>query len=480
MSFELVSPATKTSTSPAVADIALKKIDRLDRELLKTFEGNFQRNGSFNRTLVSFQANKERPVYRWYKFKEGFSAQLIDYLLRLQNVKRGARLLDPFAGSGTSLFVASAAGLHAEGIELLPIGQQVIAAKKVLEGFSASDFSALDRWLRNRPWERAERRVPLPTLRITLGAFPEETQAAVERYVAAWEDENDKLRTVLRFALLCVLEQVSFTRKDGQYLRWDYRSGRRQGAKRFDKGPIPTFSEAISNKLQQITEDANGTRQDKLFTVADEKPGTIDVYPGSCLEILPQLRTGRYDVLITSPPYCNRYDYTRTYALELALLGVDEQKLSHLRQQMLSCTVENREKDLLRFNPKWKNAIEIANSQGLQTILEYLENQKTQGLLNNNGIPRMVRGYFCEMACVISECFRVMKRRTPVIIVNDNVRYAGASISVDMILSDIARRIGFSVESIFVLPSAKGNSSQQMGAHGRDPLRKCIYIWRKP
>jgi hypothetical protein len=30
-----------------------------------------------------------------------------------------------------------------------------------------------------------------------------------------------------------------------------------------------------------------------------------------------------------------------------------------------------------------------------------------------------------------------------------------------------------------VLPTGKGNSSQQMGLHGRDMLRKCIYVWRK-
>ena len=478
--FELVAPEPKPTASPALADLALKEIERLDRELARTFEASFVPSALLNRTLVSFQANKERPVYRWYKFKEGFSASLVEHLLALHDIKRGARLIDPFAGSGTSLFVGSAAGLQTEGIELLPIGQQVIMTKKTLERFSARDFVALENWRRDRPWEQSEARHPLPTLRITLGAFPKETHEAVERYVATWEQENEKVRLVLRFALLCVLEAISFTRKDGQYLRWDYRSGRRQGAKRFDKGKIPHFSEAICNKLEEIIEDARGARQNELF-LRENNPGTIELHEGSCLEILPRLRTSRYDVLITSPPYCNRYDYTRTYALELALLGVDEQKLSHLRQQMLSCTVENREKDLVRFNPSWSQAIQIAdNQQLLQTIITYLEDQKAKGLLNNNGIPRMVKGYFYEMACVIAECFRIMKRRAPMIVVNDNVRYAGASISVDTILSDIARSVGFSVESIFVLPNAKGNSSQQMGAHGRDPLRKCVYVWRKP
>lgn len=125
---------------------------------------------------------------------------------------------------------------------------------------------------------------------------------------------------------------------------------------------------------------------------------------------MPTLPENSYDAVVTSPPYCNRYDYTRTYALELALLGVGEQELSQLRQTMLSCTVENRVKDLLSINPKWVNAIAAADGQELlQSILSYLEDEKAEGRLNNSGIPRMVRGYFYEMACVIAECARVMK-----------------------------------------------------------------------
>jgi hypothetical protein len=91
----------------------------------------------------------------------------------------------------------------------------------------------------------------------------------------------------------------------------------------------------------------------------------------------------------------------------------------------------------------------------------------------------MVRGYFYEMACVIFECARVLRSGRPLLMVNDNVRYAGASVSVDIILSEIAERLGFETEAILVLPNGKGNSSQQMGAHGREALRKCVYVWRK-
>jgi DNA modification methylase len=287
--------------------------------------------------------------------------------------------------------------------------------------------------------------------------------------------------SVLFFALLCVLEIISYTRKDGQYLRWDYRSGRKQGKKIFDKGEIVGFEKAISEKIGEIMADLRPTTpiQKNLFEQRVE-PGKIHLFDGSSLDVMPKLPNGEYDAIITSPPYCNRYDYTRTYALELALLGADEKGLINLRQTMLSCTVENRAKDLLKINPKWANALAAADSQELlQAILKYLELQKAQGLLNNNGIPRMVRGYFYEMACIIAECARVMKSNAALIMVNDNVRYAGASISVDMILSSIAEKLGFRVENILVLPSGKGNSSQQMGEHGRDELRKCIYVWRK-
>lgn len=315
-------------------------------------------------------------------------------------------------------------------------------------------------------------------MRITGGAYPKETKENIEKFLAAIKKDNNKnVREALEFALFCILESISYTRKDGQYLRWDNRSGKRDNVKKpFNKGIILDFSTAITQKVKEIIEDL---QTNNLFKNENESK-EINLYEGSCLYIMPSLPADFYEGLITSPPYCNRYDYTRTYALELALLGVNEKGLVDLRQRMLSCTVENKAKDLLGIKPKWQKAIEVADNQKLlQKILEYLQIEKEEKRLNNDGILRMVRGYFYEMACVIAESARVLKRDAPLIMVNDNVRYAGVSISVDLILSDFARKLGFKVEKILVLPGSKGNSSQQMGEHGREVLRKCVYVWRK-
>ncbi|MDY6784683.1 MAG: site-specific DNA-methyltransferase [Cyanobacteriota bacterium] len=461
---------------------SLVEIETLDRHLQQHFQAQITVQPSLTRSLVSFQANKTRPVYRWYKYKEAFSASLVEYLLSTYSIARG-KLLDPFAGSGTALFAASSAGLDADGIELLPIAQQIVNTKKLLDAeFTTCDVERLKVWLQQHPWQHFEERQALLELKITQGAYPDATKVAIERYLAACEQEAPRVRAVLRFALLCILESISYTRKDGQYLRWDYRSGRGQGKKSFNKGEILDFQRAICDKINEILEDlALITQQmEPCHSPTQHTPLGV-LYPGSCLEVMPNLSEAGYDAIITSPPYCNRYDYTRTYALELALLGVDTEALRQLRQTMLSCTVENRPKALLTLNPNWQAAVNAADEQPLlQAILNYLDDQKAKKQLNNTGIPRMVRGYFYEMACVIQECFRLLKPGAFLFMVNDNVRYAGASISVDLILSNLAEKLGFEVEQLLVLPSHKGNSSQQMRDRGRSPLRKCVYVWKKP
>jgi DNA modification methylase len=462
------------------AEAYLDRIAAMDRDLYKYFKQVLRGEKSLTRQVVSFQANKDKNAYRWYKYKEAFSAELVEYLLQNNKIPKG-RILDPFAGVGTTLFAAAQAGFSADGIELLPVGQEVIDARKCADEITPDGVELLKHWRNNRPWEKCNRSESLNNLRITQAAYTRQTEEEIGKYLHQIKKEHSPVSNLLKFALLCVLESVSFTRKDGQYLRWDSRSGRKNGHNPFDKGEIYTFREAIVNKLDEIIFDlANKKESHGLFAQTKIPAKEIRLFKGSSLDILPTLKTGSYSAVITSPPYCNRYDYTRTYALELAMLGVTESQLAELRQNMLSCTVENRPKDLLKTNMNWQKAVDVTDRQELlQTIIEYLECQRREQKLNNPGISRMVKGYFYEMACVIFECRRVLRPNGLMFMVNDNVRYAGASISVDLIFSSIAEGLGFTVDGILVVPQGKGNSSQQMGQYGRDALRKCVYVWRK-
>lgn len=292
-------------------------------------------------------------------------------------------------------------------------------------------------------------------------------------------------------AAFAVLEEISYTRKDGQYLRWDHRSKRNLSGKPFDKGVIRTFESAITTKLGEMVEDLSPTTAPSLFDLSEPNGGAehpINIIEGSCLEELPKLESEFFDFIVTSPPYCNRYDYTRTYALELVFLGNDSDEVRNLRQTMLSCTVENREK--LEYLRSLYVALDqeyvfdkimsvYDDSLAMSEINIILAGLNKQEKLNNNNIPRMVRNYFLELCFVIYEMARVTKSGGYCVMVNDNVQYGGEEVPVDLILSEFAENFGFEIEKIFVLPRGKGNSSQQMGKHGRTEIRKCVCLWRK-
>ena len=460
-------------------------------KLLNRFQNKLETAYHLNRQVVSFQANKSQPIYRWFKYKEGFSSTLVKYFLEKYSKKTG-KLLDPFAGVGTTLFAGQELGWESYGIELLPVGAFVMEARQAINEVKLEDLTQSVKDLWESLDKMKELKVLINHISITKDAFPDDTENYLNKYLNYCTQVSDKpLSTILIFAAFSVLEEISYTRKDGQYLRWDYRSKRNLNGKPFDKGKILSFKEALKLKLNQIIEDLSGQSTINLFDQLEKKDINelpVKIIEGSCLEELPKLKSNSFDFIITSPPYCNRYDYTRTYALELIYLGYDNEQVRNLRQTMLSCTVENKEKveslnslyTSLDQSEVFQKITEVYHSsEAMNEVNSTLEELNKIGSLNNKNIARMVKNYFLEMCFVVYEMARVTKSGGYCVMVNDNVRYGGEEIPVDLILSEFAENFDFDIEKIFVLPKGKGNSSQQMGNYGRTEIRKCVYLWRK-
>ncbi|NIR73324.1 hypothetical protein GWN42_32460 [candidate division KSB1 bacterium] len=421
----------------------MEKVNLTKRdELYDKYSDKLILNSALNRATVSFQNNKNEPFYRWLKFKEGFSSNLVNHVLRhFGNREKSLQVLDPFAGSGTTLTTSIRKGHHATGIELLPVGTAAMRARLMADLVDLQRFEIHFNGLKSTSLDKLPKGTySFPHLRITEGAFNGETEAAISKYVAFIDSIHDEnVRYLFWFACLAILEDISYTSKDGQYLRWDYRSSRPLKSK-YSKSKIYSFQQAIQDKLQIILNDLR-KRDAGKFTE------NVRIIEGSCLDELSTLPSEHFDLVVTSPPYCNRYDYTRTYALELAFLGYDEEKVKKLRQRLLSSTVENKtKKDQLyakyaQLNRQvfYDRILEsFSDQKAMHEVLEILNLARREGRLNNNNIPGMVENYFFEMNIVIHELSRILSPGGRVYMVNDNVQYMGEEVPVDLILSDFA------------------------------------------
>lgn len=461
--------------------------DESIRTLEKKYAKKLVVNPDFDRKIVSFQANKSEPIFRWFHYREGFSKQLVEYVLDSLDISGNGLLVDPFAGTGAAPFVAARyKNMKGIAFELMPVGAFFMECRnafakldaKKLVTFSESVLSARNQWIKIKPdWE-------FKHLNITKDAFSPDCEYELRQYKTwASKQKAPDYKLFLDFVAFSILESFSYTRKDGQYLRWDYRSPRFSGSKNattFDKGVIYTFHDALRDKLKRIISDLTD-KSDLFDTEPCISSETIKVIQGSVLENILSLQDESVDLVITSPPYCNRYDYTRTYALELAYLGVDEDAIKKLRQTLLTCTVENKPKEFKWLDLNIKKSVDKAfNKQAcLLKIISFLKNEVDNGVLNNKGIKTMVEGYFYDSTVHLAQMSKKLKSGAYYVMVNDNVQYNGLEVPVDLLLCEIASCFGLRTEKIWVLPKGKGNSSQQMKKHGRSELRKCVYVWKK-
>lgn len=410
-----------------------------------------------DRDLSVFGQNLSLPRHRWYEFKEGFSEELVREAIYETSVgSRSLRILDPFVGSGTTLVTAGQSGHEVTGIEVNPFlafasrakcspGQwseagfddqmeAVMSASKFeipspLEGQSTfTEGPHSKRWLFNRS---------------VLRGF-----AALDSALAG----ADGYQAPLRLALFGSLMECCNAKRDGKCLR--YRQGwESQGLNSTDlRSAFAKRAKMVADDIIQHPFDAHG----------------LTILEGDARMLLDDLAKEQYDLVVTSPPYLNSFDYSDVYRPELFVGGFTRTN-DELREIRLK-TIRSH----VQIN--WPRS-SVISSPMLPPLLEHLSNSK----LWDHRLPAMVQAYFADMAEVLNKTAPLLRPRGKAWIVVSTSAYAGVEIPVDLILADIGARNGWRLVGVYVLRQlrASGQHWAQIEPNSKLPLRESLIILQR-
>ncbi len=396
------------------------------------------------RKLVTPALTRARPVHRWYLYPHSFDSDLVKDVLAQMGIRPGHRVWDPFVGAGTTVLACRDLGIEAFGSDLLPLSIVVSQAKLSSYSHAALSWAAQKFDYRIQPGS-VDRFAQIPIVTRSISA-------RIRVRVSSLLDQILRLPSDVRpffmIALLGILEDLSYTIKSGGWLRLDMTKDIREAAVR------ELFETRVQAMLEDVPSDPRYCHPD-----CSERVWLADA------------RTERFetpvDAIVTSPPYPNRHDYTRIFALELALLQVaDAEELKQLRYRSLRSHVEARDPDLPMD--------QYCEPQRLQDCLERVAAINTR----DRRVHRMLRGYFQDMYHVLHSVHENLARGGKAAFVLGDVRFAGVIIPVNDLVGEIGAAVGLRPLKL-VVARRRGNSAQQMRVYGRQEARESVIFFER-
>ncbi|MBM2811826.1 MAG: putative modification methylase [Chloroflexi bacterium] len=401
--------------------------------------------------LFSFAFNTQRPVHRWYMFKEGFAADLVgSFIHEFRVPKNDGLVVDPFSGSGTTALESQFQGYSSRGVEVNPFFADVASTKlRWLEGDVSAIRASIDEVLASP--DLAEAQVDQwPELTSFKRLYSESVLSELFRLKARilhTSDPADFTSAFLLLGLTSILELTSKAYKTGKGLKFRKRQ--------LIKDP-EEVRERVRRKWLEMLEDISTLRGQHI------EPGDARILRGDARSI--PLEDGCASLVVYSPPYANTFDYNEVYKLEMWFMD-----------HVTSYEEWRRVKEAsLRSHVSLRIGAQEQGDELLEQALSLIEKPA-------RGEVEMLRAYFADMRLSLLEQKRICQPGARVVIIVGNSSYRCVPIATDLILARLAESVGFSVEQVRV-GRRLNTSSQQMALYnandpaGMDFIRESAVI----
>lgn len=393
---------------------------------------------------------EDLPVHEWYRFVLSYPPHLVrDYAQKLSLTEKD-RVLDPFCGTGTTLVECKKLGLPSVGVEANPI---VAFAADVKTDWDV-DPDALDEYA-EAVAEVAHSTLDEQGIRDDpifedLDAEPNSLKTVNEEKQRLLIKNSISARPLHK---VLTLQEAMEGRKDSGF----HRHGRLALAKELVQtignlkfGPevgVGTIKEDIpvvktwKRAVAAMAEDLRRLRAQGV------EGAETQVKEADAREITSHVAPNSVDAVITSPPYPNEKDYSRTTRLESVLLGFMEtrkdlraHKKRFIRSNTRGVYVSDTDDEWIEDFPRIQQlADEIEATR--------VELGKTSGFEKN--YHRVVRLYFGGMARHLEALKPLLRPGAKLAyVVGDQASYFRILIRTGEILGSIAEQLGYELVDI--------------------------------
>ncbi len=434
------------------------------------------RTGS-SATPVAADSNKllasDRAGHDWYRFVLSFPPHLVrDYLGRL-GIEHSQCVLDPFCGTGTTLVECKKLGIPSVGVEANPMA---CLASRVKTDWSPDPDEFL---------AHAEHVAELALVELRAQGIDDDFffSAPTKPTVPLRSLPPEQMRLLLKNSIsplplhktLVLLDKLDEQRDDRFYHH------ERLALAKALIGSIGNLHFGPEVGVRNPKEDApvTGSWLDCIQAMARDLGALGPLSATSCVVHHADARAAAdilepqsIDAVITSPPYPNEKDYTRTTRLESVLLGMihSRAELRALKQGLVRSNTRNVYVD--DEDDRW-----VADHPEVQRIAEAIEARrielgKTSGF--ERSYHRVVKLFFGGMARHLAGLRTVLRPGARLAyVVGDQASFLRVMIRTGRILADIAQSLGYELLGIDLFRTRFATAS-------REQLREEAVVLRWP
>lgn len=330
------------------------------------------------------------------------------------------RVLDPMAGSGTTLVTARLRGHEAIGYDRDPLA--VLIARSWLTNVNPAETEAKGADIILRARLRA-RGMSLSN------AYPRGADDETKAFVRYWFDTTNRVQLAalsdsisrlhdpsLRDLMWCAFSRLIITKRIGVSLAMDISHSRPHRS--YEKAPVNAF-DRFEHAVNQVIKSSPFSNK------TDHSAASMGFADARQLP----LRENTVDVVITSPPYLNAIDYIRGHKFSLIWMGHSLEKLRGVRTTNVGTETVAKTKE---------------GDTGTENIMQMMCSVNNLSKRNAG----MLRGYVRDMRAVLSETKRVLRSGGKAVFVVGNCNLRETFVQNSRGIEGLAAELGMEVSKI--------------------------------